>query len=898
MKIHNGTFNSSKKYLIMVLLVVFAIRIQAQDMKKVKQLYKEAETHLLYEEYELALPLYQEIIGEGWENSNIYLSIGMCYLNTQTDVKDAIPYLEKAVLNISPNYKEGNYKEEGAPEEAWFYLAKSYRIDGQFDKAIEAYEKFKSFLSSADIYYNEFVDLQIETCNTAKRMMSSPVNFIGEELKINQEGENYFPAVAGNEKSMAFTAYQEVYDEYIGNAFFEVIYFSESDGHDWKKPKDISQKLASDGYFSTAYLSYNGDYMLLYRDDYGNGNIYYSEKSGGSWNSIERMPKQISSRYNETHASISKDGNTLFFVSDRPGGYGYKDIYKIEKDSKGRWGTAENLGDVINTQFEEETPFLAEDGRTLYFASEAHNSMGGYDIFKSVSDENGNWSEPQNLGYPINSAADDVFYLPIGDGSVAYMSRLPEGGDKKKIFRIEYPKTERIIDVVADNVPDNSDSLDTTTSEIQTGETGTQSDNQASNTESTYVPEVKTIVVPSEYELKGRITLEDNQQLDPSFYIHVTKPDGEVVAALSPDITTGEFRGKVKHGSYTVKAFGEGYQPAEKNIFISADQQSEEVLTFLQMVPLSVSSGEYFTIKNIFFDYNSEQLNRESQIEIEKLAKLMEKNPSLYIEVVGNTDAHGTEEYNKNLSLKRARAVVDYVHSKGIDNSRFVTKGMGKENFIAINQNPDGSDNPEGRRLNRRVEIKIIKSNNDNISIEDIYVPDELKYKDQMTYTIFLMETQKPLELSYFKQSGSTISNVWMFQTEAGYLYTVGKFNHQSEALELMNLVVDAGFPDARVISNLDYNELVQKSANFYKSKMSETDRTVYTVQLYALKNPKSDPAYKGLTDVDKIICNDGYTRYVWGEFIGRTSARQALQSAIEKGFYDAFIVEVNKFKN
>src|SRR5690606_31228142 len=106
--------------------------------------------------------------------------------------------------------------------------------------------------------------------------------------------------------------------------------------------------------------------------------------------------------------------------------------------------------------------------------------------------------------------------------------------------------------------------------------------------------------------------------------------------------------------------------------------------------------------------------------------------------------------------------------------------GMGKDNFIAINQNPDGTDNPEGRRLNRRVEIKIIKSNNDNITIEDIYVPDDLKYKDQMTYTIFLMETQKPLELSYFKQSGSTISNVWMFQTEAGYLYTVGKFNHQS----------------------------------------------------------------------------------------------------------------------
>jgi outer membrane protein OmpA-like peptidoglycan-associated protein/tetratricopeptide (TPR) repeat protein len=887
---------NSFKYLILGSFLLSVATVKSQDIKKIKQLYKEAETHLLYEEYEEALPLYNEMVSEGWENSNVYLSIGMCYLNMQTDVSDAIPYLEKAVLNVSPNYKEGNYKEESAPEEAWFYLAKSYRISGQFDKAIDAYQKFKLYLGVADVYYLDFVDLQIRTCEIAKNMMNTPVNFIAEQLSINQDGENYYPAIAGDEKSIAFTAYQEVRDEDLGDLYFEVIYNAEFDGHVWKKPQDISQELASDGYFPTSHLSYGGDYLLLYRDDYGNGNIYFSQKESGSWNPIERMPKQISSRFNETHASISKDGNTMFFVSDRPGGYGYKDIYKVVKDSKGRWGVPENLGDVINTPFEEETAFLAEDGKTLYFASEAHQSMGGYDIFKSVLDESGSWSEPQNLGYPINSASDDIFYLPVGDGSVAYMARLPEGSDVKKIFRIEYPKTERVVEVVADNTGEMHDDLDTFMLDPQN--TNTNVSGNANNSQNVNTPEVKTIFVPSEYELKGKITLEDNQQLDPSFYIHITKLNGEVVAALSPDINTGEFRGKIKHGEYKVKAFGEGYQPAEKNIFISEDQQSAEVLTFLKMVPIAVSSGEYFTIKNIFFDYNSTELNRESQIEIEKLSKLMEKNPSLYIEVVGNADSHGTEAYNKTLSVRRARAVVDYVHSKGIDNNRFVTKGMGKDNFIAINENPDGSDNPEGRRLNRRVEIKIIKSNNDNITIEDIYVPDELKYKDQMTFTIYLMETEKPLELAYFSKSGSTISNVWMFKTQAGYLYTVGKFNHQSEALELMNLVVDAGFPDARVISNLDYNELVQKSANFYKSKMNESDRKVYTIQLFALKNPKTDPSYKGLKDIEKITGVDGYTRYTWGEFIGKTSARQALQDVVNKGFYDAFVVELDKFKN
>ncbi|HAN00260.1 MAG TPA: hypothetical protein DCQ26_16825 [Marinilabiliales bacterium] len=881
---------------LFIFVFFIAFGAQAQDEKKIKQLYKDAEMHFLYEEYDLALPIYLEIIGEGWENANIYNSIGMCYLNALGQETQAIPYLEKAVTNITSNYKEGNYKEDKAPQEALFYLAKAYRITGQFDKSIQTYKQFQEYIGVNDVYLIDFVNLQIKSCETAKNMMASPIHFIETEIPFKEEGENYFPAISGDGKTMAFTAYQEIKDNSAGDGFFEIIYYSTSDGHEWKRPKDISQDLASDGYFSTSSMSYKGDMLILYGDDYGNGNLYFSTKEGSGWAPMQRFPKQISSKFNETHGSLTKDGTVLYFVSDRPGGIGGKDIYKCLMDSKGRWGVPENLGNVINTEFEEETPFLAEDGQTLYFASEAHNSMGGYDIFKSVMNENGSWSEPQNLGYPINTAADDIFYVPSGDGTVAYMARYPAGASKKKVFEIEYPQTERVIEVVAENIPVPDETL---TQEKPSG-TGTTN---AANTETPVTesvvtqPEVKTIVVPSEYELKGRVSLQDNKDLDASFYIHVAKDDGEVIAALSPNISTGEFRTKLKHGSYKVKAFGEGYEPAEKMIFISNDQQSAEVLTFLQMVPKAVSSGEYVTIKSILFDYNSNQLNRESKIEIEKLALLMQKNPSLYVEVAGNTDSHGTDEYNRGLSLQRARAVVDYINDKGITDSRFVAKAMGKDNFIAINENPDGSDNPEGRRLNRRVDIKIVNSNNDKVNIEGIYVPDELKYKDQLTFTIFLMQTDKPLEPRYFSKSGETINNVWMFQTEGGYLYTVGKFNQKSDALTLMNVVVDAGFPDARVISNLDYNQLVQKSTNFYKSKMADTDKNVYTIQLFALKNPTDQVKTRGLKDIEKIVGSDGYTRYIWGEFMGKTSARQALSDVIQLGFYDAFIVDINRFR-
>jgi len=883
-QLFNLKLNLMKRVVLVFLITIIYSTTFSQNEKEIKTLFKEAETHLLYEEYDLALPLYLDILSKGWDNANIQFNVGICYMNVKRQIKQAIPYLEKAVTNVASNYKEGNYKEKRAPEEAWFFMAKAYRINGQYDKAIEAYLKYKSLINVSDVYMHDFIQLQVRTCNTAKKMINNPINFISTELDFNEEGDNYYPAVAGNGKSIAFTAYQEEKDPDFGTLFFENIKYATKDGNTWSKTRDLTSDIASDGYLSSSFLSYDGDFMILYRNDYGKGNLYYSELEGKRWNAVTKFPKQISSRYNEARASMTKDGTTLYFISDRPGGLGGMDIWYSVKDSKGRWGQPVNLGEVINTQFEEESPYIAEDGKTLYFASEAHNSMGGYDIFKSVMNENGEWSEPQNLGYPLNTPDDDYFYVALGDGSVAYMARTPKDGGYRKIFRIEFPQTERIVEVTSDDV-NTDDNISTD-----------NNDNQQTVTPP--VVETKKIVVPSEYELEGTLSLQDNKELDHSFYVHVMKPDGEVVAALSPDLATGQFKTKLKYGSYVVKAYGDGYEPAESNIYISKDQQSPEVVTFLQMVPKQVSSGEYFIIKSILFDYNSAQLNRDAQIEVEKLATLMQKNPSLYIEVVGNTDDLGTEEYNKKLSLRRARAVVDYLQNKGIDASRFVTKGLGESNFIAINKNPDGSDNPEGRKLNRRVDMKIIRSNDDKITVENIYVPDELRYKESLTYTILLTETDKPLKPSYFNTSEGSINNVWMFRTETGYLYTVGKFSKQADALTLMNQVVDAGFPDAKVINSIEYNELVQKSSNFFKSKMKDNDKTVYTIQLFALKKPIDVASIKKLSDVEQIQSDDGYYRYIWGEFIGKTSARQALEDVMDKGYYDAFIVEFDKFRN
>lgn len=898
------------KKLLPVLFCGLAIFTQAQD-KNFKLLFQAAQEHMLFEEYESALGKFSQIERRGQLNSNIAFSMGLCYMNLDNQIQSAIPYLERAIANTSATYRENNYKETSAPEEAWFYLGKAYRLDGQYYKAINAYNEFKNRLSASDVYYHDFITLQIESCSNASRLISNPISVEFSKPEFVLDAECYYPAVSGDEKSVVFTSYQKVRDSYTGDIdLFELIFYStKNDDGTWSTPKDITYDIASDGSFSTASMSYDGNMMILYRDDFGNGNLYYAVKSNNKWGEIQKFTKNINSKFNETHGSVSKDGNMLFFSSDRYGGYGGKDIYRSVKDQNGNWGVPVNLGSTINSSFDEEAAFLCEDGVTLYFISEAHTTIGGFDIFKTVCDQNGNWSEPQNVGYPINSPFDDVFYCPIGDGTTAYMDRLNEDGKKKEIRCVKFPVTSAAENLYA-QVPEESipEPEPTYTAEPESVPEPVQyyEPEPESISEPTYIPEPEPIpapapvviepetpLYPTEYKLKGTLTLQDNKELNSSFYIHVTDGDGQIVSAISPDVSNGEFTASLKPGSYKVSAYGDGYEPAESYIYISSIEMNPEVVTFVSMVPSVVSAGEYYSIKSILFDDNSSKLNRDAQIEVERIAGLMQANPDLKLEVAGNTDDLGTDDYNQRLSVMRAKEVVNYLTKKGIAESRFVTKGLGKTNFIAINQNPDGSDNPAGRALNRRVDMKVINPTNSNVIVEGIYVPDELKYKDQLTYTVWITESDQPLSPSKFK----TINNVWMYEADGKYMYTVGLFKHQGNAVQMIGEVVDAGFADARVINSVEYNQLIQKGSGFYKSKMADLDNNTYTIQLLAVKQQAENNRFRGLYDVEEHKGDDGLYRYTWGEFIGKTSARQALEDVLNKGFVDAFIVNADKFE-
>lgn len=867
------------------------IQAQAQD-KTYKLWFQEAQELMLYEDYEKALKKYQAIENRGWLNANVSFGIGVCYMNINNQNQNAIPYLLKATANTSATYKEGNYKEESAPEEAWFYLGKAYRLNGEYENAVKAYSEFKTRSSAADVYFNDFLDVQIQSCYTAQQMIANPlpIDIAKAEFALPND-ECYFPAISGDGKSVVFTSYQEVRDPYTGEKdFFELIFYSKLDDNgNWTKPQEITYDIASDGTYETASLSYHGDMMILYRDDYGNGNLYFSNYKDGKWGAIQKFPKVINSKYNETHGSLSPDGKALFFISDRPGGQGGRDIYRSFFDMSGNWGQPVNMGHVLNTPFDEDAAFLTEDGKTLYFVSEGHNSMGGFDIFKSSVEPSGAWTEPQNLGYPINSPYDDVYYCPVGDGSTGYMNRFPDAGyGVKEMYRITPIQAASPAYV----------EQPTYTPEESTTSTETEIASTEPSTEETYTPTpepVYTPTYPSEYHLKGKITLQDNKDLNESFYVHVADNNGKVIAALSPDIASGEFSTRIKPGNYKVTAYGDGYEPADAYIYISPEELNPEVLSFVNMIPTAVSTGEYYSIKSILFDDNSALLNRDAQVEVERLYLLMLNNPGLTLEVDGNTDDRGTDDYNQRLSVMRARAVVNYLNKKGIAENRFTIKGLGKSNFIAINQNPDGSDNPEGRALNRRVDLKVLNQSGANVEVEGIYVPDELKYRDQLTYTIWITESDKPISPAKFRN----INNVWIFPTDDGkhYMYTVGLFKHQAEAIQMTGQIVDAGFTDAHVINSVEYNQIIQKGSSVYKSKMADPDKNTYAIQLLAVTQPVAKSRFRGLFDVEMHKGDDGYYRYTWGEFIGKPSARQALEDILAKGFTDAFIVNVDKFK-
>ena len=419
----------------LVTLVIFPIAVSAQSSGEMKKIFAKAESYYLFEEYELANQLYLLLDTAG--NLNIKYKIGNCYLNIPGEKEKSISYLEDAVKTATYDSKTESFKEKRAPLDAYFSLSRAYLINNQLEKALSTLQTFNKLARETTpkggMKNLDYIEQQIQACKNAIQYKSNPTAFSKKTLgsDFSQGSINDNPAVSFDGNTIAYTERR---------GMVNAIFYSKKERGKWQTPIEITAQLNAGEDCSTCSLNSDGTELFLYKTDNYDGAIYSSNYVNGAWTPIKKLNKNINTKFYESHASISSDGKKLYFSSNRDGGQGNLDIYVSEKDATGDWGPAVNLGAAINTPFNEDTPFITQNDSVLYFSSEGHSSMGGFDNFKSQR-IGAAWKTPTNIGFSINTTDDDKFFQPVNNGKNAYYSMTTDY-KKKDIFYLGMGSTD------------------------------------------------------------------------------------------------------------------------------------------------------------------------------------------------------------------------------------------------------------------------------------------------------------------------------------------------------------------------------------------------------------------------------------------------------------------------
>ena len=424
------------KYSTIVFALLLCINLYAAGSNNndlLRKKYDSAEVFLNSKNYSQALIKYLQIDAELKNNFNIKYKIGVCYLDVSAE--KAIPYFEQASNNITKKYL-GTFEDKYPPYELFKLLGQAYHFNYKFTEAAEAYESYRSYLNaSSDIASVKETSRQIEICKNAKELSDVPVSVKIENMgaNVNSAYADYSPLLSADETTLIFTSTRDnttgrKIDPKTGK-YYEDIYSTTKSENGWSAPSALGSPINTDGNEAAASLSIDGEKLIIYKDENGDGNLYTTHLQGNTWGYPQKLNDFINSKADETNASLSADGSALYFSSNREGGYGGKDIYKSKKLPNGEWGRPVNLGSTVNTVYDEDTPYIHPDGITLFFSSKGHKNMGGYDIFFTMhlSDTSG-WMGPMNMGYPINTPVDDLFFVPTVGNKRAYYSSVKKDG--------------------------------------------------------------------------------------------------------------------------------------------------------------------------------------------------------------------------------------------------------------------------------------------------------------------------------------------------------------------------------------------------------------------------------------------------------------------------------------
>jgi len=636
------------------------------------------------------------------------LDIGWDSNHTQANVIQAVQHLEKAKeldSLIDKRIHSRLYLELSYQNSIEFIMGRCYHLDMEWEKAIDLYElSKKSILGNKELSLNiniakalKEIEKKIKECeyglSVKGRVKNVLVSNLGEN--INTEYPEYCPLISADESELFFTSRrpQESHNTKIVKGYLngiindnpiekrrnniiiipdkknkskhgdeeidvnEDIYKSLYGQVHWKKARQVAAPLNTESHDATVGLSFDAQSLFLYRyDKTHGGDLYQSFLEGNQWTEPVPLPHTINSRYQETSACFSPDERTLFFTSSKPNGYGGKDIYYSKKKRDGSWGYSVNIGTAINSRYDEDGVYMHPDGKTLYFSSKGHQTMGGYDIFKSIY-KDGQWTSPKNLGYPINTAGDDVYFTLSADGKTGYFSSVRrDGHGDYDIFMVEFPENYHLYE---SNILHNDLVL-----------------------------------------LKGRI-------LDP---INNQPLEAEIIIIDNiADKIIAQFKSNAKTGKYLVALpSGKNYGIVIKKdsmLFHTENIQLEKgkFKVINKKIKLQkIKVGSRLILKNIFYEFGTTNLLPESSAELKRLVAFLKRFNKIKFEIAGHTDNVGDQIANQVLSEQRAKTIYKFLIDHNIERTRVSYKGYGSKNPIAEN------NTAEGRQKNRRTEFRIM----------------------------------------------------------------------------------------------------------------------------------------------------------------------------------------------
>ncbi len=632
-------------------------RRATEALRKADALFNDGGSH-----FNEALALYEQAYGVMAEDATLNLKIGLCHLNGRYHHR-SLPYFEKAVA-IDPSIPRIH-----------FLLAYAYQLNAEWDQAIASYEQHKELnrgMPDPVETYNQ-ADKYITECRNGRSLSAKPVRAQIENMgpRINSEVADYGVLITADGEHMMFTSRRSNTTggriNKATNEYFEDIYACHLANGEWSDPVPMAPPVNTNGNDASVGLYNDGRTMVIYRDERGMGDLFESHRKGDAWSAPVSMGPNVNSKAHESSAWYSFDRRWLYFVSDREGGIGGQDIWRSPwvEDIDG-WGEPENLGPMVNTVHDEDGIFVHPDGRTIYFSSKGHTSMGGYDVFKS--ELNGEqWSKAENLGWPVNGPDDDLFFVLTADGRTGYFSSVRMSGmGEDDLYRVNFLPEEHANDLVS-------------------AAGGAPAADEGTHTTVLIKGNVKDLRL-----LNGMEASIDILDL----------ADARLVMSVNSDPVSGEYMVVLPAGhAYAMHVRANGFLFHSETIDVPGSGAREMALN-ITMQPME--SGQQVVLRNIFFGTDHADLDDASLAELGQLLSMLRENPSVRLEIGGHTDNTGTAAHNEELSSARAQAVKDHLIANGIREDRLEAKGYGASKPIAPN------DSELNKARNRRTEIRVL----------------------------------------------------------------------------------------------------------------------------------------------------------------------------------------------